>query len=244
MKKQFLAIALAALAGTASAHEVTYNITATWFEPMTQPRDSIFKGSFVYDEHTGAVSNLQGLLSESMTGSGDPADMTWLSLTNQLVTWHDATLGGTFAAAFKNANTNTFTTNPAFGGTDGWTPGSGFGLYYGFPAAGANPGNAYALIFVPDGDPTAALTKAQLDKIAYADCAPGGMMGATCMTGTSVAGWGTIGTMDGVPHSQVITAAVPEPATYALLLAGLGLVGSVAARRRVPLDRAGAALQR
>lgn len=53
MKKQFLAIALAALAGTASAHEVTYNITATWFEPMTQPRDSIFKGSFVYDEHTG-----------------------------------------------------------------------------------------------------------------------------------------------------------------------------------------------
>lgn len=235
MKKQLLAIMLAALAGTASAHEVTYNITATWFEPMTQPKNSIFQGSFVYDEHTGEVSGLKGMLSESMTGMGmgmsmGDDDMNWLSLTNQLVTWHDTTLGGTFAAVFKNANTHTFTTDPAFGGTDGWTPGSGMGLYYGFP--GANPGNAYALIFVPDDDPLAALTKPQLDKIAYADCAPGGMMGPTCMTGTSVEGWGTIGTMDGVPYSQVITVAVPEPQTYAMLLAGLGLLGFVASRRR------------
>lgn len=231
MNKQLLAITLAALAGTASAHEVTYNITATWFEPMTQPKNSIFEGSFVYNEHTGAVTGLQGMLSESMTGGGDPAKMTWLALTHQLVSWHDAGLGGTFAAAFKNTNTNTFTDNPAFGGTDGWTPGSGMGLYYGFPG-GPNPGNAYALIFVPDGDPLAALTKPQLDKIAYADCAPGGMMMATCMTGTSVAGWGDIGTMNGVPYSQVIAAAVPEPQTYAMMLAGLGLVGFMSMRRR------------
>ncbi len=230
MKKHLLAITLATLAGTALAHEATYNVTATWFEPMTQPRDSIFKGSFDYDEHTHTVSNLQGLLSESMTGGGDPAHMTWLSLTNQLKSWHDDALGGTFAATFKNANTNTFTTNTAFGGTDGWSPGSGMGLYYGFPG-GPNPGNAYALIFVPD-DPLAALSKAQLDKIAYADCAPGGMMMTTCMTGTSVAGYGTIGTMDGFPYSQLITAAVPEPGTYAMLIAGLGLLGFVAGRRR------------
>lgn len=233
MKKQFLAMALATLAVGASAHEVTYNITATWFEPMTQPNDSIFKGSFVYNEHTGEVSGLKGMLSESMTGMSmgmDDGGMTWLALNHQLASWHDAALGGTFAAVFKNADTQTFTTNPAFGGTDGWMPGSGMSLHYGFPG-GPNPGNAYALIFVPD-DPLAALTKPQLDMIAYADCAPGGMMGPTCMTGTSVAGWGTVGTMDGVPFSQVITVAVPEPQTCAMLLAGLGVLGFVSTRRR------------
>ena len=60
------------------------------------------------------------------------------------------------------------------------------GIYAGFPVAGSNPGNAYALIFVPDA-PLTSLTQAQIDKLAYADCAPGGMMGAACMTGTSAA---------------------------------------------------------
>jgi hypothetical protein len=76
-------------------------------------------------------------------------------------------------------------------------------VYYGFPDA--NPGNAYARIFVNTTDPTAALTQAQIDKLAYADCAPGGMMMTTCMTGTSVAGYGTVGTMEGYPLSQTIT---------------------------------------
>ena len=58
------------------------------------------------------------------------------------------------------------------------------GLHYNFP--GANPGNAYAMIFVNTPDPTAPLTQAQIDKLAYADCAPGGMMMATCMTGTTI----------------------------------------------------------
>lgn len=58
-------------------------------------------------------------------------------------------------------------------------------------------------------------------------------MGAVCMTGTSAAGYGAIGTMSGYPVSQVITAVpVPEPDTYAMLCLGLAVTGFIARRRR------------
>ena len=54
--------------------------------------------------------------------------------------------------------------------------------------------------------PIAALKNLNLDRLeATLDCAPGGMMGAACMTGTTVAGYGAVGTMSGYPVSQVIT---------------------------------------
>jgi hypothetical protein len=228
---------LAALGALPAAHAdaSSYNITAVWYEPETQPNNSIFVGTLDYDSTTHTITNLQGQLSESMTGGGTgyPDDtMTWLNLDNQLVSWYDASAGGTFAAVFKNTNTNTFY-NPSTGATDFWSPQVGVdngGVYYGFPKSAKNPGNAYALIFVPD-DPTAALTQAQIDLIAYADCSAGGMMGATCMTGTSVAGYGATGTMDGYPVSETI-AAVPEPETYASMLVGLACLGLVGMRRR------------
>lgn len=224
MKRTVLTLAALALAGAwtlARAHETTYNVTLTFFEPQTQPKNSIFEGSFVFDQHAGAVSNLKGKLSESMTGT-DPGNMTWLDLNHQLSVVEDTTLGGWFVTTFKNADTKTF-----YGGT--WTPEAGIaagGTYYDFNpiGGGQNKGNAYAMIFVPF-EPLTPLTQAQIDKLAYADCAPGGMMGAACMTGTSVAGYGSAGTMDGYPLSQTITAAVPEPQTYAMLAAGLGLLG-------------------
>lgn len=224
-----LCSALVLLGGASVAQAATssYSVTTTWYEPETRPYDSIFIGSFTYDDATRTLSNLQGSLSESMSGdlqSGTP--MTWLTLSHQLVSWYDGTLGGTFAATFRNPTTTTFTTSF---GSDTWLPG-GEVLYAGFPSAIANPGNAYALIFVPD-DPLAQLTQAQLDKLAYADCAPGGMMGATCMTGTSIAGYGALGTMSGYPLSQSI-AAVPEPESSAMFLAGLGVMGWIAFRRK------------
>jgi len=195
-----------------------FKVVETFYEPETQPKNSIFIGAFALNSTTGTVSNLKGILSESM--SGDPIaypndNMAWVTLNNQLASWHDATLGGTFAVAFRNANTKTFWTGL---GGDGWSPQAGIavgGVYYGFPKAANNPGSAYALIFVPD-NPLAALTQAQIDKLAYADCVPlsgpggyngGGMMGAVCMTGTSAAGYGAIGTMGGYPVSQVTTKA-------------------------------------
>jgi len=231
LKKAVLISAMAIATTPAFAAVSTYNVTTTWYEPDTQPKDTIFEGSFSYDSATKTITGLAGKLSESMTGT-DASDMTWLNLNYQLVSWYDSALGGTFAATFKNSNTNTFWTGL---GGDGWSPKSGVeagGAYYGFPVAKNNPGNAYALIFVPD-DPLTALNQAQINKLAYADCAPGGMMGATCMTGTSVAGYGAIGTMSGYPISQVITAVpVPEADTYAMLSLGLAVTGFIARRRR------------
>jgi hypothetical protein len=196
--------------GTGAASVATdvitnYDVVTRFYEPDTQPRDSIFIGTFTLNWTSRTVSNLRGRLSESMTGSliaYPNDDMTWLNLDHQLSSISDGA-GGLLVTTFKNNNTLTFTTNPAFGGTDGWEPGSGFGLYADFP--GANPGNAYARIYVNVDNPTATLTQAQIDNLAYADCAPGGMMGATCMTGTTIAGYGFVGTMSGYPVSQTIT---------------------------------------
>ena len=78
------------------------------------------------------------------------------------------------------------------------------GLYYGFgstpnPSAGG-AGNAFATIYVNLDNPTAALTQAQINQLAYGDCYPGGMMGDTCMTGYS-----GVGTMGGYPVAQSIS---------------------------------------
>lgn len=225
-------VALALSTGMAAAGAATrYDVVTTWYEPDTQPNNTVFIGSFDYDRATRSVTNLHGQLSESMTGMMG-GGMNWLSLDHQLASWHDATLGGTFAATFRHASTNTFWTGA---GGDGWSPASGIeagGVFAGFPSARANPGNAYALIFIPD-DPVSALTRAQIDKLAYADCAAGGMMGAVCMTGTSAAGYGAEGTMSGYPLAQTISAAVPEPGILGLMLTGLPLIGAIARRRRI-----------
>jgi hypothetical protein len=183
-------------------------VVATFHEPDTQPNNSIFVGSFTLDATTGTVSNLQGRLSESMTGGSVPypADtMTWLPLEHQLSSVPVLIDGakGLLVTTFKLPSTDTLSSAELFGGTDGFSPGTGMGLHFGYP--GPNPGNAYARIFVDLSDPTAPPTQAQLDKLAYADCTPGGMMGATCMTGTSIAGYGTVGSMSGYPLSQTIT---------------------------------------
>ncbi|MBI1396711.1 MAG: PEP-CTERM sorting domain-containing protein [Betaproteobacteria bacterium] len=227
-----IAAALSAFAIVPAAHATVtvYDVVATFAEPQTQPKNTVFTGSFSFDDVSKTVSGLSGTLTEAMTGAGTGTtpgyDMALLGLSHQLSAVYDPALGGLLVTTFLNTDTDTLST---MGGGDGWSPGTGFGLYHGFP--GTNPGNAYARIFVNTSDPTAPLTQAQLDRLAYADCTPGGMMGGTCMTGTTVAGYGAIGTMDGYPVSQTITAAVPEPETYALLLSGLGLVGWVARRR-------------
>ncbi|HQR29020.1 MAG TPA: hypothetical protein PLL32_01340, partial [Anaeromyxobacteraceae bacterium] len=183
-----------------------YAVVATFREPDTQPNDTIFEGTYVYDASAGTVSGLAGRLSEAMTGGPTPYPddtMTWVELGHPLSSIPVVLDGeaGWLVTTFHLPVTDTFTSDPKFGGTDGWAPGSGGALHSGFP--GANPGNAYARIFVRASDPSATPTQGQIDRMAYADCAPGGMMGSTCMTGTSVAGYGTVGSMGGYPVAQV-----------------------------------------
>jgi hypothetical protein len=122
--------------------------------------------------------------------------MALVSLTYQLSAVSDGN-GGLLVTAFALNTSNTF-----YGG--GFSPGSGSGLYYGYPTA-TNPdsggiGNAYATIYVNLSNPTTAPTQAQINSLAYADCTALGMMGDTCMTGYS-----GLGTMGGYPVSQTIT---------------------------------------
>ncbi len=178
-----IAMGLLALTPAAQAATATYNITTTWLEPETAPRNSIFIGSFTYDDVTHAVTGLQGALSESMSGDPiayDPAtgprgtdNMNWVLLTHQLAnvdaahtyTWHDAALGGTFATVFKNTDSLTFWTG---NGGDGWSPQAGVdvgGVYANWPKKMAtfNPQNAYAMVFVPDSLSAANTTSNPLD---------------------------------------------------------------------------------
>jgi hypothetical protein len=172
-----------------------YSVVETFHEPMTQPNDTIFTGTFTYDSTNKTVTNLKGSLTQSMTMMGP---MTTVALNNQLSSV-PVTLGGInglLVTTFALTTTNTFD-----GG--GFAPGGT--QYYGLTAGLPNNHNAYAMIFVNTTDPTTALTQAQIDKLAYADCTPGGMMMTTCMTGTTMAGYGRMGTMMGEPVSQVIT---------------------------------------
>ncbi len=183
-------------------------VTTTFQEPDTQPRNSVFSGSFTLNSTTGAVSGLAGNLTESMTGAAAGAppyyDMTQVPLQYQLLQWRDDTLGGRLVASFARNTSATFST---LAGGDGWSPAAGVavgGVYNGFPAPHVGTvQNSYVLIFVPD-DPFAPLTAEQIARLAYADCAPGGMMGAVCMTATSVAAYGAVGTMSGYPVGQLI----------------------------------------
>jgi hypothetical protein len=177
-----------------------YKVVETFHEPMTQPNDTIFTGTFTYDATNKTVTDLTGSLTESMTKVGGvyASPMTTVPLTNQLSSV-PATLGGVdgqLVTTFALNSTDTFN-----GG--GFAPGGT--QYFGLSTGTPNNHNAYAMIFVNSADPTTPLTQAQIDKLAYADCTAGGMMMTSCMTGTTMAGYGRMGTMMGEPVSQVVT---------------------------------------
>jgi hypothetical protein len=208
-------------AASAPADVITrYRIVETFHEPATQPNDTIFTGTFSFNSTTRTVSNLKGDLTQSMTGgcatiAGCPGSYGSVPMTTVFAQYQlssrAVTLGGVDGLLVTTFVLNTTNTFYNVGG-DGWSPQWGVdvgGVYYGWPKA-TNPfnggvGNSSAMIFVNTADPTVPLAQAQINMLAYADCSSGGMMGSVCMTGTSIAGYGAVGTMGGYPYSQVIT---------------------------------------
>jgi hypothetical protein len=176
-----------------------YDVVETFNEPMCSPNNTIFTGSFTLDTTNLAVSYLKGRLTQAMTMGTGP--MTTVDLKYQLDS-KGKTLGsvdGLLVSTFALDTTDVFA-------------GGGFTScdteYYGLTEKLANNHNAYATIFVSTRDPKGSLASDQLIWLAYADCTEGGMMGSTCMTGTSdnTASYGCLGTMNGYPASQVISA--------------------------------------
>lgn len=233
-KPMLLAGSIAAMAAgmpAAQAHEVTYNVTQTYNQVVYDNSggwDTTFTGSFTYDSHDNTVANLTGSLSQAMRAAMSMP--TFLSLTNQKSSVYDAGLGGFLVSTFLLDNTNVFSNSGGVVDTTGWATGGTKEI------VGNN--NAYVTIFFNPNDPFGALTTAQTAKLAYGDCTTGSLMGMgmgakTCMTGyinpsTGLQG----GTMQGTfPITQTI-AAVPEPETYAMFLAGLGLMGTIVRRRK------------
>jgi len=174
-------------------------VEETFTEPMTMPpmrAATVFTGTFTYDTTNKVVSSLRGSITQAMTPTGT------VSLVNQL----DATaatpggVDGFLVSTFALPTTDVFAPS-------GFAPG-GFN-YFGYPTA-TNPkaggvGNTYAMIWVNRADPTTPIAQLQIDKLAYGDCTAGSMMMNKCMTGTTSAGYGTIGTMGGFPSAQLIT---------------------------------------
>ncbi|MFV0680241.1 hypothetical protein [Ottowia sp.] len=199
---------------SAAADVVTdYDVVVKFKEPDYAYDMTEFHGRFTYNATLRNVSGLQGELSEVMAGLNQanqpyPDGMPLLPLTHQLSSIDAPAGDGLLITSFLLASTHTLSDDARDGGTDGFSPGTGGWKYWGY-AGGTrthpNPGNAYIRIFVPLQDPTLALTPAQIDTLAYADCAPDGMMGDDCMTGTTEAGYGTIGSMRGYPLSQTVT---------------------------------------
>jgi hypothetical protein len=157
----------------------------------------------------------------------------WLSLTNQLVVDYSNPNYVT-VSTFKLNNTDV----AAGGGYDVWgtdvdnDPNNPWA--YGMPVNGARNNNGFFTLVFDRADPTN--TTMTWDQIVYTDNTRFGMMGPLVtgwlgMTGHMDHGAG-VGSMGGYPMSLTITAAVPEPETYAMMLAGLGMMGVIARRRR------------
>lgn len=233
----------------AMAAVTTYDVVQTYnqvvYDTSHPDWDTWFYGSFTYDSTTQTVSNLTGKINQAMDGG--PGASAWVNLGNQLSsiavdTNADGVNDGLVVSVFKNSDTNVFNPNhPSYtlGAFFGGTFGSNgkMGAVY---TAGTN--NAFASIFVNLADPAAALTKSQLNYIAYGDCTPAALMPRTGSGNKCMAGWNAYdtngnlvpgGTMKGtLPNGQTIAAAVPEPESYAMFMAGVGLMGFIARRRR------------
>ena len=249
-KPMMLVGALSVFAGVPVAQAASYDVSARFTDGGIQEQ-TLFNGSFDWNGTT--VSNFQGLLSTSMWAwdttasnfknkkggfmdpqyldlanncpgdvcsgyaAGDPA---WLKLGYQLA----SSVSGDYVtvSAFRINSTDAV----AGGGYNV----IGNSTAYGSTDQAARNNNAFFTLVFDKNNPTN--TTMTWDDMVYADMTRFGMMMPMVTGWMGMTAHSSGGSMGGLPASLSITAAVPEPETYAMLLVGLGLVGAVARRRR------------
>jgi hypothetical protein len=197
----------------------------------TQRFTSAFDGAGIVASPTyyGLVNNCT---TSGCTGYAQN-ESPWLNLSYQLVTDYSNPNYVT-VTTFKNNSTDV----AAGGGYDVWgtdpdtDPNNA--MAYGMPTnANRNNNGFFTLVFDRNNPTNTSLT---WDQMVYTDNTRFGMMGPLLtgwlgMTGHKDYGAG-VGSMGGYPSTLNITAAVPEPETYAMMMAGLGLVGWMSRRRK------------
>jgi len=213
----------------AQATTLSYNVTGVFHEPQTQPRDTIFNGSFDWDG--SVVSNLHGSMNSSMyeTDNINPIPNFSFPLMELNYQLSQSIVGDMVTATVFLKNT----TDVFSGG--GYVTGDalryGNSPAFGLPADGNSPNDNAYFSFAFDKTSMAGI----LDEMVYADCTAGGMMGQFCMTGFGGVLDGTAshpmgaGSM-GAYASSLTISAVPVPA--AAWLFGTALAGLVGISRK------------
>lgn len=184
------------------------------------------KGGFMDAQYLDLANNCPG---DVCTGYAQ-GESPWLNLGYQLA----SSVSGDYVTVttFKVNSTDVV----AGGGYDVWgtnaTTDPNNAYAFGMPDQNARNNNAFFTLVFNKNNPTD--TSLTFNQIVYADETRFGMMGPMVtgwlgMTGHIDHGAGA-GSMGGYPTNLTITAAVPEPETYAMMLAGLVVIGAVATR--------------
>jgi hypothetical protein len=260
-RKTRLAAAIALACSASIAQATTYNVSATFSDGGVQGV-TLFDGSF--DWNGSVVSNFQGLLSASMwawdvtkqtfttglngTGMAMPTqyldlanncsggtctgyvqnESPWYNLSNQLAT---STSGDYVTVTTFKINS----TDVVMGG--GYDVSSNV-MAYGMPDQNARNNNAFFTLVFDKNNP--ANTSLTFNQMIYGDMTRFGMMGPMVTGWMGMTGIAAGGSMGGMPMTLTV-AAVPEPETYAMMMAGLGLVGWMSRRRKAQGQVAAAA---
>ncbi len=195
--------------------------------------------SVTYDETTSSF----GWISSSFTGGGGSVGFEWSVDPSVNVT----SLGGSAVSATFAIPDFTITVNPGYA-LSGAVMSSLGNIVFFQSGAGASTSITATGSLSVDGGPTVALPSAPLTQTVITPSfgffsgttsAPVGGFTSFAVTGASItlnASGGSFASIGAQPQNKLkfeFTAnAVPEPETYALMLAGLGIVGLVARRRR------------